>query len=229
MVRVLGDAPAVKLLLVVRPGRERDLQAALRGGTLAHPELVPAGYDARVAPLALLGQRPHATWTGPAPYGLAAARAAHAEDETAYLLTPVRVRGETIEADVVVSVDKLLMVEVDEKAHATRDGETEATRDLCVALHRPPAATPMHWPDQPRPGAASTWTCSPALARPPWCCGSTPTRRGSCGTSPPCSASSRARQQRAASTARADGRRVLHAGPGRLDVGGLRQLPMRRL
>ncbi len=90
----------MNLVLVLRSGQQRDLHAALPGGTALSPRLVPEGFDPRVAPLALLGQDPRSTWTGPAGYGLAAAKAYQSEDETAYLLTPVRVADGTIEESV---------------------------------------------------------------------------------------------------------------------------------
>lgn len=81
----------MKAVLVVCPGGEESVRAALPDGRLLLPEWVPDGFDPRVGLLALLGQDPLGTWTGPAPWGVAAARAAQAEDETAYLFTPVRV------------------------------------------------------------------------------------------------------------------------------------------
>jgi hypothetical protein len=90
----------VNLVLVLRTGPERDPLTALPGGTTLRPSLVPEGFDPRVAPLALLGQDPRTAWTGPAGYGIAAAKAFQAEDEAAYLLTPVRAAGGAIEQTV---------------------------------------------------------------------------------------------------------------------------------
>jgi hypothetical protein len=94
--RVLGQ---VKAVLVVCPGGEESVRAALPGGRHLLPELVPDGFDPRAGLLAVLGQDPRGTWTGPASWGIAAARAAQAEDETAYLFTPVRaVDGRIVES-----------------------------------------------------------------------------------------------------------------------------------
>lgn len=55
--------------------------------------LSPPGFDPRAAWFALLGQSPATRWAGPAPLALAAAGRSPAEDETIYLLSPVRADG----------------------------------------------------------------------------------------------------------------------------------------
>lgn len=59
--------------------------------------VAPAGFDPLAGWLALLGQDPVARWRGRAPLALAAAGGVQAEDETAYLLTPVQVVNGRIE------------------------------------------------------------------------------------------------------------------------------------
>lgn len=97
----------MNLVLVLRTGPEGDPLRALPGGATLRPKLVPEGFDPRVAPLALLGQDPRSAWTGPAGYGVAAAKAFQAEDETAYLLTPVRAVGDTIQQPVGLGLGKV--------------------------------------------------------------------------------------------------------------------------
>lgn len=67
---------------------------AIAGGRSTPVSLVPDDFDPACYGLALLGQDPVATWSGPAPFALAAAGHELAEDETAYLLSPVRVPRE---------------------------------------------------------------------------------------------------------------------------------------
>jgi hypothetical protein len=70
---------------------------ALEGAPPHTIRAAPAGFDPLAAWLALLGQDPVARWRGQAPFALAAAGGVQAEDETAYLLSPVRVAGRRIE------------------------------------------------------------------------------------------------------------------------------------
>ena len=61
--------------------------------------LAPPDFDPAAAWLALLGQSPAARWRGPAPLALAAAGRSLGEDETVYLLSPVRAAGGRILAE----------------------------------------------------------------------------------------------------------------------------------
>lgn len=72
---------------------------AVEGAAPQTLRVAPAGFDPLAGWLALLGQDPVARWRGRAPLTLAAAGGVQAEDETAYLLTPVRVAGGRIEAE----------------------------------------------------------------------------------------------------------------------------------
>ena len=71
---------------------------AIEGASAQTLRVAPAGFDPLAGWLALLGQDPVVRWRGRAPLALAAAGGVQAEDETAYLLTPVRVAGRRIEA-----------------------------------------------------------------------------------------------------------------------------------
>jgi len=71
---------------------------AIEGASPQTLRVAPAGFDPLSGWLTLLGQNPVARWRGRAPLALAAAGGVQAEDETAYLLTPVRVAGGRIEA-----------------------------------------------------------------------------------------------------------------------------------
>ncbi|RMG16617.1 MAG: hypothetical protein D6731_05780 [Planctomycetota bacterium] len=99
----------MKLCLTLCDGDPAAVRAALPEGSFLAPRLVPPGFDPAVARLALLGQDPRSTWTGPAAWGLSCVRTDLAEDESAYLFTPVRVAdGVVVEAPVRLASGRVL-------------------------------------------------------------------------------------------------------------------------
>ena len=82
-------------LLVLSQEPPPVLSGSARALTL---QVAPTGFDPLAGWLCLLGQDPVACWRGPAPLVLAAGGGVQAEDETAYLLAPVRAEGGAIQA-----------------------------------------------------------------------------------------------------------------------------------
>ncbi len=75
------------------------LEELLPGARPARREVTPAGWPSPAVWLGLLGQEPLAAWRGPAPFLAASAGVELSEDETAYVLSPVRVEdGEIVAA-----------------------------------------------------------------------------------------------------------------------------------
>lgn len=88
---VLWDEPA-------GPRQGPPLDALLPGAGAARREVTPAGWPSAAGWLALLGQEPLAAWTGPAPFLAASAGIELSPDETAYVLSPVRVEDGVVVA-----------------------------------------------------------------------------------------------------------------------------------
>ncbi|MGE0712384.1 MAG: hypothetical protein AB7N76_33015 [Planctomycetota bacterium] len=112
--------------------------------------LVPAGIDPGAAWWALLGQDPAAAWTGPAPLALASAGLPLAEDESAYLLEPVRVDGErVVEA---LALEPALRRALVERLRAALEGEGLAVHATPwgIALVLPERASGPPAPATPR-------------------------------------------------------------------------------
>jgi hypothetical protein len=86
----------VRLVLVLCGQGPNELLAAAPLDHQARRSLVPAGYAPQVGALALLGQDPLQAWAGPATWAALGAGSVVSEDETAYLLTPVRLEGERV-------------------------------------------------------------------------------------------------------------------------------------
>ncbi len=121
-----------------------SLPQKFAGAERATQSLVPPGASPGRVALALLGQDPLTRWSGPAALGAAAAGIQLAEDESAYLLSPVRAEGGVILEELSLSPDA--QVEV-----------LEALREeLCFeALQLAPGRPPILLVGRPLPGAST--------------------------------------------------------------------------